>query len=522
MDIIKTVGHADAEGKYPDKTFLYYLNTEYSEVAEITKGYAETTQTSFTDILDQNSIEVMDSLDKAKNTLDKLEKPFDEINNQIGDKIVDYAELIDQKGKLVVQLVFGVLMAINVGLAILLILIGLFSMKACNNCCCCRCLCKSALHILWNILAILMILTFLVGSILALVGRIGGDAMSLVSYIMSKENFENEQNPLLLGEMGDAKRYLKTCLHGNGSLESEFDLGSSLNSIEDIDDVLSGIDSARTRFNNIIQNLPAIKTFKKSIENRTEFLTDEFGLLYVSNPETNPINLKLTLSKFNTKVRSKLSNDKETWGIGQDREKSKICESSSNDDSGLTSGDIHKFHISNCKPVYRDWIADIADTTDSIDSQIKDYAIIISKIVDLVSELSKGNFNTNLNDLELKYSEYMESYIHMLDFLELTIGSLIGELRNTVGNGSLFSFVNGKFIGTNIEIILKYLKYSLGKDLYTVGLCLIIVGCSLILSISSTILLNVIINISLETQKKVEQMAPYKINNPGQGITPVY
>ena len=366
-----------------------------------------------------------------------------------------------------------------------------------------------------------MILTFLVGSILALIGRIGEDAMSLVSYIMSKENFENEQNPLLLGEMGDAKRYLKTCLHGNGSLESEFDLGDSLQSIEDIDNVLLGIDSTRTRFNNIIQNLPAIKTFKKSIENRTEFLTDEFGLLYVSNPEINPINLKLTLSKFNTKVSSRPPYDKETWGIGQDRETSKICESSTNDDS-LTSGDIHNFHISNCKPVNRDWIAAINDATDPLDSQIKDYAIIISKIVDLVSQLTMGNFNAYLSDLETEYSEYMESYIHMLDFLESTIGSLIGELRNTVGDGSLFSFVNGKFIGTNIEIILKYLKYSLGKDLYTVGLCLIIVGCSLILSISSTILLNVIINISLETQKKVEQIPTYKINNPGQGITPVY
>ncbi len=58
--------------------------------------------------------------------------------------------------------------------------------------------------------------------------------------------------------------------------------------------------------------------------------------------------------------------------------------------------------------------------------------------------------------------------------------------------------MNGKFIGRNLQIILKYLKHSLGGDLYTVGICLCIIGCSLILSISSTILLIVIINVELK------------------------
>ena len=134
------------------------------------------------------------------------------------------------------------------------------------------------------------------------------------------------------------------------------------------------------------------------------------------------------------------------------------------------------------------------------------------------------DFQQKMAELKTTYEEYLKSYIDMIDFLKRTIRSLIGELRDTVGNGSLFSFLNGKFIGTNIKIILKYLRYSLGQDLYTVGLCLIIVGCSLILSISSTILLNVIINISLEMQKKAEQtkVAPFQINSAGQGMAPVY
>ena len=70
--------------------------------------------------------------------------------------------------------------------------------------------------------------------------------------------------------------------------------------------------------------------------------------------------------------------------------------------------------------------------------------------------------------------------------------------------------MNGKFIGINLKIVLKYLKYSLGKDLYTVGLCLVVVGFSLILSVSCTIFLIVYINIEL----KKNMIAANNANNP--------
>ena len=77
----------------------------------------------------------------------------------------------------------------------------------------------------------------------------------------------------------------------------------------------------------------------------------------------------------------------------------------------------------------------------------------------------------------------------MIDFLKRTINSLIGDIKEVSGNGKIFSFVNGKFIGTNFQIVLKYLKESLGDDFYKVGICLILIGFSLLLSVSSTIIL---------------------------------
>ena len=180
-------------------------------------------------------------------------------------------------------------------------------------------------------------------------------------------------------------------------------------------------------------------------------------------------------------------------------------------------------------------------------SPLKDYAIIISSIVNMVNKLGpdsdSNSFEYKVKLLEKKYHSYLDSYIDMLAFLNNTIGSLIGEIKGKVGNGQLFSFLNGKFIGINIKIILKYLKYSLGEDLYTkylkyslgedlytVGICLIIVGCSLILSISSTIILNIIINIIRDIERKEEiaartiayQGTPLPVNTPGQISVPTY
>ena len=60
--------------------------------------------------------------------------------------------------------------------------------------------------------------------------------------------------------------------------------------------------------------------------------------------------------------------------------------------------------------------------------------------------------------------------------------------------------MDGKMIGINLKIMLKYLKISLGKDLKTFGYLFIVLGFLSALSISITILLLVNINIVLKEQ----------------------
>ena len=125
-----------------------------------------------------------------------------------------------------------------------------------------------------------------------------------------------------------------------------------------------------------------------------------------------------------------------------------------------------------------------------------------------------------IDELNVEYSHYLHCYIDILDFFIRTIHKITDLIR------PYFDFLNGKFIGTNLKIILKYLNHSLGTDFFTVGILLCVVGCSLILSISSTILLIVIINIGLAETIKQNQMnnavtvVSQFENNPNQNISP--
>ena len=69
-----------------------------------------------------------------------------------------------------------------------------------------------------------MIITFLVGSLFGLIGQIGSDAMSLISYIVSEDNLDKNGtggDNILVGSLGEAKGYLYRCI--NAHINYKFD-----------------------------------------------------------------------------------------------------------------------------------------------------------------------------------------------------------------------------------------------------------------------------------------------------------
>jgi hypothetical protein len=451
----------------------------------------------FTQILDGSADEVIKPLDEGKDMVNDIKVSFNDIKGSIADMIVDNSETIDNYGKLGIKAVFGVLALINVAIAAFMLLLCLCSGKCCTKCCCCRCICKLFTHLLWNILALLMIIVFLIGSLFALIGKIGSDAMSVISYVVSEDNIGTGGDGVLVDQLGEDKKYINICIGGDGKLEEALGLDlSEINSINNISDSENQIKEAKREFNEKKDTLLTYHLYISKLEERVALTDQQLSLVYKSD-NNKVLNFKAVLEEMNQGIQGKdeLKSHKEKWDMNSDNDR--VCDDSHTDE--IT------YNPKKCKPDSRAWIQSLTGD----DAFIKNKAEIISDILDFVdkaNQLGKLDgkdvyYRQSLEDLKTEYIKYLTSYIDALDKFNSTIHKITGKLNEYTGGSGAFSFANCKFIGTNLKIILKYLKEVFGGDIYTIGVCLILVGCSLALSISFTILLIVVINAKIDANK---------------------
>ena len=521
LDIFNLLGRYDND-KQNYTGYLYLWDREISEIDNQASGTLNSAAGSFRNMLNENIGEIKRGLHSGITSLEELRKPFDDVYDVIADAIYDSSVYIDKYGKLSVQLVFGILAAMNLALGILVLLICLFSGQSCADCCCCRCICKCATHIIWNLLAFLMIIAFIIGSLLSLLGAIGSDMMSVFSYIVSEENFNKGDSAVIINKLEEGKDILKECFIGNGRLTELFNLSDVTDDFDIIQEKKNEIQGYMDEFRERM-NYPSYTYLKSLLENRLQF-TEDTNLILLDPQSNTPeaqkiINLDEIIKKLNDSPGAD-----EKWNL-LEGDKDKICIKDQND--GFAKNSQNVLHPWTCEPYHRDWIEEGLGDTD-----VTNYAKIATDIIDLLKyakgEIEPAN-NPNyksyydiLDELKGKYEVYLNKYMDVLEFFDDVIDQITSALEEAIGsNGQhdTFSFLDGKFIRNDLKILLKYLQYSLGEDIYTVGLCLVIVGFSLILSVSSTILLLVIINISLESNKKFSQQTEipeFPVNNDGR------
>ena len=503
-DVVYYLGkYEPVEKKFTENTTFYAWNEELSIISDLADGYLDDALKGFNDILGVNVDPIKEALEEGQGALNDIIEPFEDVSGEIGDILNDYSGKIDKYGKMGVNIVFGVLMGMNVALAVLMILIYLFSMRSCASCCCMRCLFKCCTHILWNILALMMILAFIIGSIVALVGRIGGDMMSLVSYIMSEDNF-NSQNPLLLDKLGTtASKYINRTIHGDGDIARELGLSTnSFDGIEIINDAENSINTIMANFTSVRDNCFTYDGLVSELNKRknSETPTSMIPELGVSR-ERNLVSDELILEKINKIVENE--DPRRQWKI--------VGSTDLKCSEKLPDGSYYNPKI--CNPSHWPEYADVGSDYYKLTNIVNGIHLITSHAT---SSTDDDSIIKVFDDLKTKYQTFLGEYIRILNVFLGKLREITDLLRRYSGNGDAFAFLNGKFIGINLKIILKYLKYSLGEDFYIVGICLILVGCGLILSISSTILLLVIINIELRQNMN----PPVTPTGPTQGVSP--
>ena len=512
LDMVQQFGkHNPTDNSYTPLSTLFNWTIEYNAVATNARHYLTIANNAFDDILSSRIDDVVDKLTEGEDKIEEISKPVEDLNENLGEIFDELGDYASDYGKMALHSIFTVLMVINICLGGLMFLLCFFSMKQCTSCCLCRCLFKCGIHLSWNILAIMMIFSFLVGSILGIIGLLGSDIMSLITYTLSEENFNSSTTPFLLDEIGDAKDYLYEFIHGSGDISEQLNLSQSLNSFNDINSVQESIRNLRGGFSEIISQCivynSTIKLLKKKQELNEDIFLKEINqnILVASGISYFELINKINLTSI--KLGKQYS-----WKINSPHPN---C----NDDP--TYGYV--FNPKNCKPI------DILDSLSAGDKTTEDgknfilYASILNDtdyFIDNANKIygsgDKKSYKEILDELRDRYVSYLSQYDETLNTFNIIIENIMGRIRHLIGDGNnnTFSFMNGGFVRKHIKVILKNLKDAFGKNIYSVAVCLNIAGCSLILSISSTLLLLAIINEELKQHIQNE-------NHPNPGTSSV-
>jgi len=496
LDLIKMFGYYDnVDEKFlPEGSTLDLWEREYKIVADNADSKMEQAYDGFTGIIDGNTEQYTQPLDDGKEMINDIKGQFNDIKGTVADMIIDNSETIDNYGKLGIKAVFGVLALINVAIAAFMLLLCFCSGKCCNNCCCCRCICKCFTHLLWNILALLMIIVFLVGSLFALIGKVGNDAMSVISYVVSEDNIGEGGDGVIVDQIGEEYiKYINTCLGGNGSIIEDLGLDlDQIGSFNNISDAETQIRNAKNEFNEKKSTLYTYNLYINKLNQRDDLSDDQLSLVHIDD-DNKYLNFKQTLGEMNKIIEENdgLKSHNEKWDIISD---TTICPT----DQTEIPSEPKTYNPKYCSPLSRNWVT----SSPSLNNK----AQIISDILDSVNYAKlTGNdkyYKETLDNLKDAYVAYLGKYVDALDKFNNTISKITNKLDEYTGGSEMFSFINCSFVGTNLKIILKYLKDVFGGDIYTIGVSLILAGCSMALSISFTILLIVVINVSVDENKK--------------------
>ena len=478
LDIVNSFGTFVKANPSPEIGSLmqrWYL--EYNTIKQDIEEQISSTTDSANELCENPEAE--SSLSSGVDGIKEIEGPFNDIKNQISNTIIDYSEIIDNYGKLSFKIAFSVLMSINIIIAAFISIKMFFSFLTCQNKCL-NCLIKSLIHIFWNILALITFVTLFLGSIFTLIGTAGKDLISVVNFLVSDENLNSEHTVLL----ESAPSYLTKCISGDGNITQDLNIDTkALDNLQDLEDAYEQLGLVKAQADSMLLSKPTYNNYTKNISQRVNYEIDDFSLV---STDTDKKTIKLNEILVGINGKSQYIK----WGIS--------CEENSIDcDNSGTKISNTNYCI---EPKTCDTTTDISGwySGTSIDNDHSDYIKIVNGFISSISKLSSQDstnvINTALKSLDKKYTEFLLSETETLAIYQRTIGSLVNIFIDVVGEDKDISgIINCKFIGKNVKVILKLLEKALGNDIYTVGICLLVSGCAMCVSISFTIILNIIL-----------------------------
>ena len=473
LDIARQFG----DESNPNSVYSLWMN-EYDSIYTNSKQEMEDASEYFRNIF--NNL-LYDKFDIGKEKIQQLKKDFLSLKKLIADEIIDKADDVDKKGKLVYTLFFIFLMLLCAAIVVFMLLLCCCSGELCTNLSCCQCFCKFFLHFFWNLMAFIMFVLFMGGSMFTISGTTGGDLVKVVSYLISEDNLGPGKDTIILGKV---KQYLNQCFNHEGNILEELGLDeNSMEPFEKLKESQIKLEEYKNQFKDLLFKF-VYSEYKEELEQRINYETSELILKNTNGGQD--ISFNEIINEYNNEAENK----NERWVLGS------TSSSTCNNDPHT---EFIEYNPKTCYP------ADISGYT-----SLSAKATQLNYIRDLINKAKNEDDNDSiiniLKVLSDKYDAYLKSEI-------VALNTYIGEINKiteivnkyTSEDGELFSFMNCGFIKDNVQVILFYLKNSFQNDMYEVGVYLLIAAFSMPFGISFTILLIMISNEEVETNKKKEE-----------------
>ena len=460
---------------YTDNTLMDWWYNEYIETAKQSEKYMEESASNYEELSKNNG--ASSALNDGVEALKTIENAFDNIKNKVSDILIEYSDIIDEYGKLAFKIAFSVLMAMNVIIAVFITIEMFFSFLKANTRCL-KCFLKSLIHIFWNILAIITFVTLLLGSAFIFLGTVGKDLISVVNFLVGEENLNSDETVLL----DSAPSYLSKCISGDGNIVEDLNLDlHSLKNFDQLTNAYNELERAKIKADDLVKNKIAYNQYKSRYEEIVDYKIDNFNLISTSKA----LNFKNVLDTIHQNKQI------DTWSISCG-DNSHSCQSPRG--ASETDSFCIKPQTCNVDHTVYNWYSS------SGNSVLIDYAKILDSFIHSISQIKsisteEKSIKNALTSLDSKYEDFLKEEISTLTVYQTKIESLVKIFNDVIGEeGEITDIINCKFIGKNVKVVLKLLDNSLGKDFYTVGICLLVAGLAMCISISFTILLNIILD----------------------------
>ena len=446
------------------------------------------THVTLSALLDESTpVKIEDKIELAKMDMVPLNKTLNDISDSIDDPITFFFPIIDEYGSLAFKITFSVIFVINLVVAAFLVL------RVLLNCLCLGTIFKLFVTIFWNVLALLMILSFIIGSIFCVIGSLGKDLISVVSIALGTDNLSTSNTNSFLIKDNTAKGIFEECVNKDGDLENPLGLNNNpmTQALSQVCEKLRALKALNIPKETVLQGY-----FVKVNDVTTgEYKVSKDGNVIKFRDLLDSLNNECTEAVFKyyeSECPSGTTICRETDYSTGYCSGSNLCYPLEKWDPGSTSP---TFSSGTCSDKWND-MKSFRSSHKSYIEYLKGSSSNYKKAIDTFTVHNPPPSVPGSTSLTEHEDDILLKEKTSLELIESSFGGCSE-------SGKTYEFINCKFISTYVKLILKALNNGMGSSFKGVGTALCLTGCSIAVFIVAVLLIMAIMN-EIEKKKKEE------------------